>query len=94
MKRFTEFLNEQDDQGAIDKAKYAEMPPNRMKNYQDRANDIFMAIFSRHPVESLDFLEKFASNEDKESIKSIRYEMDQTNKNPIQDGLGYAIPNK
>lgn len=93
MKRFADYLHEQDDPAAVEKARYAEMPPNKMKNYQDYASDIFRAIFNKKPEEALDFLKKHASEDDMDTIDNLRYQMDLTEKNPIQDGLGYAKTN-
>lgn len=86
-------MNEQEDPAAVEKAKYAEMPPNKMKNYQDYASDIFRAVFNRKPQEALAFLKKYATEDDQDMLKNLEYQMDLTNKNPIQDGLGYAKTN-
>lgn len=93
MKRFVDYMNEQEDPAAVEKAKYAEMPPNKMKNYQDYASDIFRNIFNKSPDIAIEFLKQHASEDDKDMVNNLEYQMDLTNKNPIQDGLGYAKTN-
>jgi len=93
MKSFVNYLHEMDEEGAKEMAKYSEMPPNKIKNFSDVAMEIFRQVFTKYPEESLDFLKEYSERENSVVLDNLKYQMDLTNKNPKQDGLGYAIPN-
>lgn len=95
MKRFVDYMNESNIKDAEAKAFYSEIPPNRQKQVIDIAADLFKQLFPKYTKECIGFLESFKFKDEfiKSQIDSLKYELKLSEKDPTQDGLGYAQTN-
>lgn len=77
---------------AEQKAFYSEIPPNKQRQIIDIASDLFKQLFPKYTKECMDFLESFKFKDEfiKSEIDSLKYELKLSEKDPTQDGLGYA----
>jgi len=95
MKRFIDFINESSLKDAESKEFYSEIPPNKQKEIVDIACDLFEKIFPKYTKECIEFLESFKFKDEfiKSEINTLKYQLKLSDKNPMQDGLGYASTN-
>lgn len=92
MKRFADYMRESTQTDANAKAFYSEIPPNRQRQIIDIAADLFRELFPKHTKECIEFLENFKFKDEfiKSEIDNLKYELKLSEKDPKQDGLGYA----
>jgi len=95
MKRFADYVRESNIADAEAKAFYSEIPPNKQKEIIDIAADLFRKLFSKYTKECIDFLEGFKFKDEfvRSEIDTLKYELKLSEKDPKQDGLGYASTN-
>lgn len=95
MKRFMDYVRESSLIDAKEKAFYSEIPPNKQKDMEDIACDLFRKLFPKYTKQCMEFLESFKYKDEfvASEIDTLKYELKLSDKDPKQDGLAYASTN-